>query len=169
MPLYLWISDLVKWRVTSATILPSNTTPLIFSLLVSHCISQSGLKIDENLLWDYVLWAANNVEEPPGLLLPKQRCNKARSWKIHGYLMETEASEPLCYIHRSPFFLTFCNLYSYALPTHPSGTLEETWHRLLLVTTFSRPHACHKHKLCFCRQHWKNWCDCSRCDCCLSV
>lgn len=73
----------------------------------SLCISESGLKIDENLLWDYVLWAANNVEEPPGLPLPQQRCNKARSWEIHGYLMETEASELPCYIYRLPFCLSF--------------------------------------------------------------
>lgn len=79
---------------------PALQPPSLFSLPVSLHIFQSGLKIDENLLWDYVPRAANNVEEPPGLPLPKQRCNKARSWKIHGYLMETEACELLCYIYR---------------------------------------------------------------------
>ena len=101
--LTLCVNDLDLQRLAST---PPSSPPLypplslLFSLLISLYISQSGLKIDENLLWDYVLWAANNVEEPPGLTLPKQRCNKARSWEIHGYLMETEASELLCYIYR---------------------------------------------------------------------
>lgn len=84
---------------TTAPLLPllvfkySHPPPLSLLLLIPLYISQSGLKIDENLLWDYVLRAANNVEEPPGLSLPKQRSNKTRSWEIHGYLIETEASE----------------------------------------------------------------------------
>lgn len=94
--------SLRQWlaTATSTPFSPALQPPSLFSLLISLHIFQSGLKIDENLLWDYVLRAANNVEEPPGLPLPKQRCNKARSWKIHGYLMETEASELLCYIYR---------------------------------------------------------------------
>lgn len=84
---------------TTAPLLPllvfkySHPPPLSLLLLIPLYISQSGLKIDENLLWDYVLRAANNVEEPPGVSLPKQRSNKTRSWEIHGYLIETEASE----------------------------------------------------------------------------
>lgn len=57
----------------------TKTKPLLLLLSVHKC--ETGAKMDKNLPWDYVLWAANNVEEPPGLLLPQQRCNKARSWK----------------------------------------------------------------------------------------
>lgn len=97
---------------------PATALPPFFPLSSSLCISQSGLKIDENLLWDYVLWAANNVEEPSGLPLPKQRCNKARSWEIHGCLMETKASGLLCYIYRYPFCLILLHpaLVCLALP-----------------------------------------------------
>lgn len=98
--LHQWLRP-TKTGIHPSLISCSMPVPLpLFSLLISLYISWSGLKIDENLLWDYVLWAANNVEEPPGLTLPKQRCNKARSWEIHGYLMESEASELLCYIYR---------------------------------------------------------------------
>lgn len=57
----------------------TKTKALLLLLSVHKC--ETGAKMDKNLPWDYVLWAANNVEEPPGLLLPQQRCNKARSWK----------------------------------------------------------------------------------------
>lgn len=62
-----------------------------FLPLISVHKCNTGVKIDKNLQWDYVLWAANNVEEPLGLLFPQQRCNKAGSWKIRVH--QTEVCE----------------------------------------------------------------------------
>lgn len=136
---------------TTAPLLPllvfkySHPPPPSLLLLIPLYISQSGLKIDENLLWDYVLRAANNVEEPPGLSLPKQRSNKTRNWEIHGYLIETEASE-LFTGSLSALVFFFCILRLSALPAHPSATLEETWY-LLFLAPYSLPRHCHKHAL----------------------
>lgn len=50
--------DLDSQRRATATSPPSSPAlqpPSLFSLLVSLYISRPGLKIDENLLWDYVL------------------------------------------------------------------------------------------------------------------
>lgn len=133
----------------SLQILPPPSTSLL--LLIPLYISQSGLKIDENLLWDYVLRAANNVEEPPGLSLPKQRSNKTRSWEIHGYLIETEASELLCYIYRQPFCFSFFASCA-CLPCLP--TRQPPWRRpgtcCSLLPTAS--HATATNTLCLQRQ-----------------
>lgn len=107
------LSDLKRLKTESCHC-PTNKPPPPFTHCCSSYLSvylRLVWKIDKNLPWDYVLWATNNVEEPPGLPLPEQRCNKARGWEIHGYLIDTEAVELLCYIYRLPLCLIFIFLF----------------------------------------------------------